>query len=88
MAVLITGGTGVIGAEVARLLLDQGEERIALTQGSISFVPSGARGEGLAGWTWEVADPPSVRKAARDQGIAVDRDRIALFGADVTLAER
>ena len=69
-------------------VLAEGEERIALTQGSINFVPSGARGEGLAGWTWEVADPPSVRKAARDQGIAVDRDRIALFGADVTLAER
>ena len=30
MAVLITGGTGVIGAEVARLLLDQGEERVVL----------------------------------------------------------
>jgi threonine 3-dehydrogenase len=30
MAVLVTGGTGVIGAEVARLLLDQGEERVVL----------------------------------------------------------
>jgi len=30
VAVLITGGTGVIGAEVARLLLDQGEERVVL----------------------------------------------------------
>ncbi len=28
MTVLITGGTGLIGAEVARMLLDQGEERI------------------------------------------------------------
>jgi hypothetical protein len=69
-------------------VLAEGEERIALTQGSIGFVPQGARGEGLAGWTWEVADPPSVRKAARDQGNAVDRDRIALFGAEVTLSER
>src|SRR5215213_3822931 len=30
MTVLITGGTGVIGAEVARLLLERGEERIVL----------------------------------------------------------
>jgi threonine 3-dehydrogenase len=30
MAVLVTGGTGVIGAEVARRLLDQGEERVVL----------------------------------------------------------
>ena len=30
MAVLVTGGTGVIGAEVARLLLDRGEERVVL----------------------------------------------------------
>jgi len=30
MAVLVTGGTGVIGAEVARLLLAQGEERVIL----------------------------------------------------------
>ena len=63
-------------------------ERIGLTQGSIGFVPSGARGEGLVGWTWEVADPASVRRASLEQGIAVDGDRIALFGADVTLARR
>jgi threonine 3-dehydrogenase len=30
MAVLVTGGTGVIGAEVARLLLDRGQERVVL----------------------------------------------------------
>jgi len=30
MTVLVTGGTGVIGAEVARLLLDQSEERVVL----------------------------------------------------------
>ena len=30
MAVLVTGGTGVIGAEVARLLLERGEERVVL----------------------------------------------------------
>ena len=66
----------------------EGEERIALTQGSIGFVPAGARGEGLAGWTWQVADLASVRRAARDQGLAVEGDRIALFGAEVTLMQR
>ena len=66
----------------------EGEECIGLTQGSIGFVPAGARGEGIAGWTWEVADLASVRRAARDQGLAVEGDRIALFGADVTLAQR
>jgi hypothetical protein len=35
----------------------EGEERIGLTQGAIGFVPDDGRGEGLAGWTWEVADP-------------------------------
>lgn len=65
----------------------EGEERIGLTQGSIGFVPGGARGEGLAGWTWEVADLASVRQAARDQGLEVKGDRIALFGAEVTLAQ-
>jgi len=69
-------------------VLAEGEERIAMTQGSISFVPQGGRGEGLAGWTWDVADLASVQRVARDQGIAVGGDRIVLFGAEVTLAER
>ena len=69
-------------------VLAEGGERIAMTQGSISFVPQGGRGEGLAGWTWDVADLASVQRVARDQGIAVGSDRIALFGAEVTLAER
>jgi hypothetical protein len=68
-------------------VLAPGEERLDLTAGSIRFVPQGARGEGLAGWTWQVAEPASVRRAASEQGIAVDRDRIALFGAEVTLSE-
>ena len=66
----------------------EGEERIGLTHGSIGFVPNSARGEGPAGWTWEVADLASVRQAARNQGLAVGDDRIALFGADVTLRQR
>ncbi|MGZ8273637.1 MAG: VOC family protein [Burkholderiaceae bacterium] len=76
----------VLGPDAA--IPAEGEDRIALTQGSIGFVPGGARGEGLAGWTWEVADLASVRRAARDQGLAVEGDRIALFGADVTLMQR
>jgi hypothetical protein len=68
--------------------LAEGGERIALTQGSIRFVPAAARGEGLAGWTWEVADLASVRRAAGDQRLAVESDRIALFGAEVALIER
>ena len=63
-------------------------KRLGLAQGSIDFIPSGTRGDGLGGWTWEVADLASVRRAAREQGIAVDGDRIPLFGADVTLTER
>jgi len=69
-------------------VLAENETHISLTDGAIAFVPGGARGDGLAGWTWEVADIGSVRRAARDQGIAVDDDRIALFGADVTLTQR
>jgi hypothetical protein len=72
-------GVGTAGGE--------GAARVGLTQGSLRFVPAGARGEGLAGWTWAVADLPSVRRAARDQGLAVEDDRLALFGADVTLTE-
>jgi hypothetical protein len=68
--------------------LAEGGDRIGLTQGSLGFVPGGTRGEGLAGWTWEVADLASVRRAAREQGIAVEGDRIALFGAEVVLAQR
>jgi hypothetical protein len=75
----------VLGADAAAV---EGEERVALAQGSIRFVPDRARGEGLAGWTWEVAERASVRQAAREQGLAVDGDRIALFGADVTLTSR
>jgi len=62
--------------------------RIALTDGSIGFLPSVARGEGIAGWTWRVADPASVLRRAREQGAAVEGDRIELFGADVTLSPR
>lgn len=63
-------------------------DRIALTDGSIAFVPAAARGEGIAGWTWQVADPASVLRTAREQGVAVEGDRIALFGATVTLTPR
>jgi hypothetical protein len=66
----------------------EGGERLALAQGSIEFVPPGARGEGIAGWTWEVADLASLRRAAREQGLAIDGDRLALFGAEVTLLQR
>ena len=76
----------VLGPDAA--VAAEGEDRIALTQGSIGFVLGGARGEGLAGWTWAVADLAAVRRAAHDQGFAVDGDRIALFGADVTLTQR
>ena len=62
--------------------------RIELAQGRIDFVPQGARGEGLAGWTWEVTDRPSVLQAASRQGIDVGRDRISLFGAAVSLRQR
>jgi len=34
-----------------------------------------------------VADLASVRRVARDQGLAVEGDRIVLFGADVTLMQ-
>ena len=76
----------VLGPDAA--MAAEGEDRIALTQGSIGFVLGGVRGEGLAGWTWAVADLAAVRRAAHDQGFAVDGDRIALFGADVTLTQR
>ena len=66
----------------------EGKVGIGLTQGSIGFVPDGGRGEGLAGWTWEVADLASVRRAARDQGLSIEGDRTTLFGADVTLTQR
>jgi hypothetical protein len=66
----------------------EGSDRLDLAQGSIEFVGQGVRSEGIAGWTWEVADLAAVRRAAREQGLAVDGDRVALFGAEVTLGER
>jgi hypothetical protein len=63
-------------------------DRIALTDGSIGFVPAAACGEGIAGWTWRVADRASVLRTAQQQGVAVEGDRIALFGATVTLTPR
>jgi catechol 2,3-dioxygenase-like lactoylglutathione lyase family enzyme len=63
-------------------------DRIALSDGSIEFVQATARGEGIAGWTWRVADPASVLRTAREQGVAVGGDCIALFGATVTLTPR
>ena len=72
----------VLGVDAAG---GEGAAHVGLTQGSLRFVPAGARGEGLAGWTWEVADLSSVRRAAGDQGLAVEADRLPLFGAEVTL---
>ena len=72
----------VLGLDAAEA---EGAGHIELAQGSLRFVPAGARGEGLAGWTWQVADPASVQQAARHQGLAVADDRIALFGAEVAL---
>jgi len=66
-------------------VLSEDPQHLALTEGSLRFVPQGQRGEGLDGWTWRVTDLASVRRAAREQGLALDDDRIALFGADVTL---
>jgi hypothetical protein len=63
-------------------------DRIALTDGSIEFVPAAARGEGIAGWTWQVADPASILRSAREQGVAGEGKRIELFGATVTLTPR
>ena len=72
----------VLGLDAAAA---EGAGHVGLTQGSLRFVPVGAGGEGLAGWTWEVADLPAVRRAARHLGLAVAAERIALFGADVVL---
>jgi hypothetical protein len=58
---------------------------VGVAQGAIRFLPQGARGEGIAGWTWQVADPAALRRAARDRGLATEEDRVVLFGATVTL---
>jgi len=57
--------------------------RLMLQGGQVDFVPAGARGEGIAGYTLAVADRPAVLQSARSQGLPVQGDAVTLFGARI-----
>lgn len=59
--------------------------RMALQGGQVDFVPGGARGEGIAGFSLMVADRPAVLHKARALGLTVQGDAITLFGTRVEL---
>jgi hypothetical protein len=59
--------------------------RLALQGGSVDFVPAGARGEGIGGYTLALADRSAVLQAAHSLGLAVEGDTVRLFGTRVEL---
>jgi hypothetical protein len=59
--------------------------RLASEGGQLEFVPAGARGEGIAGFTLSVADLPAVLQSAHAQGLSVQGDAVALFGTRIDL---
>jgi Glyoxalase-like domain len=61
--------------------------RLPLRDGFIDFVPAGARGEGLCGYTLAVADRAAVLQAARAQSLSVDGDSVSIFGTRVELRD-
>ena len=60
-------------------------QRLALDRGRIDFVPAGARGEGIAGFTLEVADKAAVRQAAPAQKLGMQGDAVIAFGTRIDL---
>jgi hypothetical protein len=59
--------------------------RLTLQGGQVDFVPAGARGEGIAGYTLTVADRPAALQLARAQGLPVQGDAVTLFGTRIDL---
>lgn len=60
-------------------------QRLALDGGRVDFVPAGARGEGIAGFTLKVADRAAVQQAALAGGVPVRGEALAAFGARIEL---
>jgi hypothetical protein len=59
--------------------------RLALQGGQVDFVPAGARGEGIGGYTLAVADRSAVLQSAGSQGLPVEGDVVRVFGTRVEL---
>jgi len=57
--------------------------RLASEDGQVDFVPAGARGEGIAGFTLSVVDLPAVLQSAHARGLSVQGDAVALFGTRI-----
>ena len=60
-------------------------DRLAVEGGQLDFVPAGARGEGISGFTLSVAELPAVLDSAHSQGLPVQADAAALFGTRIEL---
>lgn len=60
---------------------------LAVDGGRIDFVPSGERGEGIAGYTLAVADLAAVLRAADSLGLAVERNAVNVFGTRIDLRD-
>jgi hypothetical protein len=60
---------------------------LPLRDGFIDFVPAGARGEGLCGYTLAVADRAAVLQAARARSLSVDGDSVSILGTRVELRD-
>jgi len=59
--------------------------RLALDPGWVDFVPAGARGEGIAGYTLAVAELAAVLDRADRQGVPRQGHRLTLLGTHIDL---
>jgi len=71
----------VLGLPVPR----GGDARIELEGGRVSFVPAGARGEGLSAITIAATDPEPALAAARASGLSVDGASFSVCGMRIDL---
>jgi hypothetical protein len=62
-----------------------GDTRVDLEGGQVSFVPAGARGEGLSALTIASSDPTTALAAARASGLPVDGASFSMCGTRIDL---
>ena len=78
------GGPGCWGWPAPRRATASASGSRSTAAGSTSS-PAGARGEGIAGFTLEVADSAAVQQAALAGGVPVRGEALAAFGARIEL---